>query len=127
MNKVVHFEIPTDDLERSKLFYFSAFGWEMTDYPELNYVIAKTTEVDPETMTPKSPGAINGGFFKRTPEYSAPSISIAVEDIEVAKGKVIAAGGKILKDTYKVGDMGYMLNFMDTEGNALSLWQVIKK
>ena len=29
MGKVVHFEIPTDDLERAKTFYGSVFGWQL--------------------------------------------------------------------------------------------------
>ncbi len=32
MDKVVHFEIPVDDLDRAKKFYSSIFGWELQDY-----------------------------------------------------------------------------------------------
>ena len=31
MRKVVHFEIPADDLERAKSFYGSIFGWDLQD------------------------------------------------------------------------------------------------
>ncbi len=30
MDRVVHFEIPADDLERAKKFYGSIFGWELS-------------------------------------------------------------------------------------------------
>ncbi|HLM21427.1 MAG TPA: VOC family protein, partial [Propionibacteriaceae bacterium] len=29
MRKVVHFEIPADDVDRAKKFYGSVFGWEL--------------------------------------------------------------------------------------------------
>lgn len=32
MDKVVHFEIPTDDLDRAKKFYSSIFSWELQDF-----------------------------------------------------------------------------------------------
>ncbi len=46
MNKVVHFEIPVDDLERAKKFYHETFDWQMQDVPDMSYVIARTTETD---------------------------------------------------------------------------------
>jgi uncharacterized protein len=33
MRKVVHFEIPADDLDRAKAFYDSVFGWQLTTMP----------------------------------------------------------------------------------------------
>ncbi|MGZ5352830.1 MAG: VOC family protein, partial [Actinomycetota bacterium] len=35
MNKVVHFEIPVDDVERASAFYASIFGWELQDMREM--------------------------------------------------------------------------------------------
>ena len=31
MNKVVHFEIPAEDLPRARSFYGSLFGWELPE------------------------------------------------------------------------------------------------
>ena len=33
MGKVVHFEIPTDDLGRAKAFYSSVFDWKLATMP----------------------------------------------------------------------------------------------
>jgi predicted enzyme related to lactoylglutathione lyase len=33
MRKVVHFEIPADDLDRAKTFYGSVFGWQLQTMP----------------------------------------------------------------------------------------------
>lgn len=64
MRKVVHFEIPADDLERAKSFYGSIFGWDLQTMPMPggDYTIVKTTPVDEQTQMPTEPGAINGGM-----------------------------------------------------------------
>ena len=57
-----------------------------------NYVVVTTTESD--DAGPTKPGAINGGFYGRMPDYPMqyPSVVIAVEDAERSVEKVIAAG-----------------------------------
>src|SRR5262245_21730975 len=87
MDSVVHFEMPYDDRERMAKFYRDAFGWQTRMLGEEmgNYVIATTTETD--ESGPKRPGAINGGFFARKPEWPAqhPSPVIAVDNNEATK------------------------------------------
>jgi predicted enzyme related to lactoylglutathione lyase len=72
MNSVVHFEFPALDKQRIAKFYGNVFGWktEMLG-PKMNdYVLAYTTEVD-ENSHPKRPGAINGGFYKKSADKPA--------------------------------------------------------
>ena len=52
MNKVVHFELPADNVERAKKFYKESFDWQMQDFPDMNYTTIKTVEID-EKMMPK--------------------------------------------------------------------------
>ena len=63
-DKVVHFEIPADDLDRARAFYGEAFGWTINSIPELDYSSVETTPTD-ETNMPTEPGAINGGMMRR--------------------------------------------------------------
>ena len=58
MRKVVHFEIPADDVDRAKKFYGSVFGWELQTMPMGNgeYTTVKTTAVDEQTQMPTEPG-----------------------------------------------------------------------
>ncbi|MEY4731797.1 MAG: hypothetical protein RL681_743 [Candidatus Parcubacteria bacterium] len=123
MDSVVHFEIPSDNLERAKKFYTDTFGWQLNDMPEMDYVIAATTPLDEKTHMPKAPGAIGGGMMKRNDIVTAPSFAINVKDIDEAAKKVKAAGGTIIKEKVAVGTMGFIVYFKDTEGNVLSLWQ----
>ena len=46
MGKVVHFEIPADDLPRAKKFYSTVFGWSTSEMPEMEYVMLGTAESD---------------------------------------------------------------------------------
>ncbi len=77
MDKVVHFEIPVDDLERAKKFYKSIFGWKMESLTEMEYILIETTPVDEKGM-PEEPGAINGGMMKRQSPVSSPLVTISV-------------------------------------------------
>ena len=60
MRKVVHFEIPADDLDRAKNFYSSVFGWKLDTMPMPGggeYTSVVTTAVDEQTQMPTEPGA----------------------------------------------------------------------
>jgi predicted enzyme related to lactoylglutathione lyase len=122
MDKVVHFEIPADDPERAQKFYGSVFGWEMEQFPEMEYIMIKTTPVD-ENHMPVEPGGINGGMLKRQRPVTAPVITIAVQDMESAMKNIKKMGGEVVRGKMQVGDMGYAAYFKDTEGNIIGLWQ----
>jgi predicted enzyme related to lactoylglutathione lyase len=117
MNPVVHFEMPFDDRERMAEFYRQAFDWrtEMLGQEMGNYVLATTTETD--GGGPKTPGAINGGFYPRRPDWPAqhPSVVIAVDDIGRAMKKVGSAGGRVLGEPMAIPGVGQYVSFEDTE------------
>ena len=125
MNSVVHFEIPMDDKARAMKFYEKTFGWQLMDMPEMNYILATTTESGDQG--PKNPGAINGGLAKRGEQITQPSFSIDVPNIDEAIEKIKAEGGSVITEKMPVGDMGVIAYFKDTEGNLLSLWQDLPK
>ena len=81
MNPVIHFEMPYDDRERMAKFYQGAFGWQTRMLGEEmgNYVLATTTETD--GSRPKEPGAINGGFFPKRPDWPAQHPSVLDERV----------------------------------------------
>ena len=126
MSSVVHFEMPYDDRERMATFYQNAFGWQTQMFGEEmgNYVLATTTETD-ESRRPKNPGAINGGFFPKRPDWPAqhPNIVIAVEDIQAAMRQVTGAGGNVLGEPIEIPGVGQYVSFFDTEGNRVSMLQ----
>jgi uncharacterized protein len=125
MNPVVHFEMPYDNAARMEKFYQSTFGWKMKQFGEDmgNYVTADTTGA--AENGPKRPGAINGGFFPRKPDWPAqhPSVVIAVDDIKASMKKVAGAGGKVLGEPMEIPGVGQYVSFIDTEGNRVSMLQ----
>ncbi len=125
MNPVVHFEMPAEDRNRMANFYSNVFGWQTQVLGEEmgNYVTVATSESD-EKGRPKTPGAINGGFYPKNNETAQyPSIVIAVEDIKESIQKVTKAKGKVLGEPMEIPGVGVYVSFVDTEGNRVSLLQ----
>lgn len=129
MNPVVHFEMPYDDNVRMTRFYESAFGWQTQALGEDmdNYVLATTTETGKDG--PTRPGAINGGFFPRKPDWPAqhPSVVIAVDNIVESAEKVRQSGGTVLGEPTEIPGVGMYVSFMDTEGNRVSMLHTVPR
>jgi uncharacterized protein len=125
MRKVVHFEIPADDLDRAKSFYRSVFGWELQTMPMESgeYTIVKTTAVDDQTQLPTEPGAINGGMMQRDERVRSPVITVDVDAIDDALKGIEAAGGSTITPRTPIPGMGAFAYFRDPEGNVLGLWE----
>ncbi len=123
MRGVVHFEIPADDVARAKEFYGSVFDWQLQDMPDMDYTMARTTEVDEQTQVPASPGAINGGLVPRSADTPTPVVTVDVESIDQALKQVEAAGGRVVRPRTEIPGMGAFAYVTDTEGNTLGLWE----
>ncbi len=130
MNPVVHFEMPAEDRKRMADFYSKVFGWQTKMMgPEMGeYVVVTTTETDEKSGRPTTPGAINGGFFKKTKDTQYPSVVIAVDDVRAAMKSVEAAGGKALGGQTPgqpddIPGVGLYSAIIDTEGNRVGLLQ----
>jgi predicted enzyme related to lactoylglutathione lyase len=123
MSPVIHFEMPADDRERMAKFYAEVFGWQtqMLGAEMGDYVVVTTIESDDNG--PKQPGAINGGFYPKKPDWPAqyPSVVIAVEDIDESMRAVADAGGKVLGEPMDIPGIGRYVSFYDTEGNRVSM------
>ena len=130
MDPVVHFEFPYDDAQRIAKFYRDVFGWQLQFLGEAmgNYVLA-TTSADAEPNPQVKPGAIDGGFYPRNPEWPAqyPSVVIAVRDIRASMKKVNAAGGEVLGEPMEIPGIGQYVSFFDTEKNRVSILQPLPR
>lgn len=122
MDRVVHFEIPADDVERAKKFYIGVFGWKAIPMGDMGYTIVQTAPTNKDGML-KEPGAINGGMMERKDPLRHPIITISVTDIDASVKMIEKMGGKSIMKKMEVGDMGYSAYFKDPEGNIMGLWQ----
>jgi predicted enzyme related to lactoylglutathione lyase len=123
MDKVVHFEIPTDDVVRAREFYGAVFGWGLQPMEEMGYTMVTTAPVDDKTHTPAEPGAINGGMMARSDRTPHPVITIQVESIDDSMKQVEDKGGSVVMPKADMGGMGWFAYFKDSEGNILGLWE----
>ncbi|MBI2411233.1 MAG: VOC family protein [Candidatus Kerfeldbacteria bacterium] len=126
MNRITHFEIQADDVERAAKFYRAAFGWniEKWDSPTMEYWMVMTAEKDST-----EPG-INGGLLKRpanTPPMECGTnafvCTVQVENFDEIAKKIEAAGGKVAMPKFALPGMAWQGYFLDTEGNTFGLHQ----
>ena len=123
MGKVVHFEIPADDVSRASGFYNKVFGWKVNSMPDMGYTIFHTGPTNEKDGMIKEKGFINGGLMKRKDLIKHPVVTIEVESIENSAKKILENGGTVVQGKMAVGDMGFSAYFKDPEGNILGLWE----
>lgn len=118
MPKVIHFEIPAEDLRRAAAFYEKAFEWKINNYGsgEMDYWLVTAGE-------DKEPG-INGAIAKKSETHLATVNTMSVSSFEDTVDKIRAAGGEILGPKMAVPNIGYMTYCKDTEGNIFGIMQM---
>jgi len=130
MSTIVHFEIPSDDIERAKKFYNDLFGWKIERWSGENgseltsaatgqpieYWIVSTTD-------DKGNKALSGGMMKRQMPEQQITNYINVKSIDEYSSKVEKLGGKVLARKHTVPGMGYFAICLDTEKNTFAIWE----
>jgi predicted enzyme related to lactoylglutathione lyase len=136
MNRVIHFEIQADDLDRAQKFYEAVFGWKFQETgPGFGGYRIVMTGPSPDvlvkggTVTLEDWG-INGGLMKRMGSQPAEGCSpnaytciVAVDDIDAYIKKADAAGGRAQTDKMQVPTVGWLRYYRDTEGNLFGILQ----
>lgn len=111
MNSLVHWNIPSTDLARSRKFYQSLFGWKTRGYVP-GYALFSVK------------GGTGGGIaqVKKMPR---PCIEVYIEvaDIEATLKKAVKLGGKVAQPKMAIwGNMGFMASLLDPCGCRIGLW-----
>lgn len=122
--EVVHFEIPSDDVDRARNFYRKTFGWRMDPIPDVEYTLVGTSGPAGNGRPPR-PGSIDGGLLRRQPPVRFPTITIRVDDIDRVAKSILRRGGKMVEAKSPIGDgsTGFAAYFRDSEGNVVGLFQ----
>ena len=121
MPTIVHFEIPADDVERSKKFYSDLFGWKIEKWSGstdigMDYWTINTTDE-------KGNKALGGGMMKRQGPQQPIINHIDVKSVDEYSTKVQQLGGKVHVSKTAVPGMGYFAICLDTENNAFGIWE----
>lgn len=116
MNRFTHFELVSDDLEKTAAFYREVFGWQIQKWEgPVDYWLVMTGD---ET----TPG-INGGLMQAGGPFNGTINTIEVADIDLAIAKVKANGGEIIFDKDVIPGVGYQAYFKDNAGIMVGLHQ----
>ncbi|MBT1449958.1 VOC family protein [Glaciecola sp. XM2] len=110
-HQIHYLEIPTKDIDASKVFFAEVFGWEFVDYgPEYTCFTGQQIE---------------GGFFLSSHSMHSESGSALVviysDDLEASLQQVESAGGVIVKPIFSFPG-GSRFHFVDTAGNEFAVW-----
>lgn len=109
MSRITHFEIPTDNPEKSMEFYKNIFGWSFHKFGEHDYWFVVTGD-------DKKPG-INGGIMKKMDPKQPVVNSINVPDIDAAISNIEKHGGKIVVPKRAIPGVGWLAYFLDPDNN----------
>jgi uncharacterized protein len=115
MAKIVHFEIPADDLQRAAAFYHDVLGWEASRFDEEPYWLVRAGEDE-------EPGA-NGALIGRGEVHRSPILIAGVVDIDGALSRVEAGGGEVIRGKLAVPGVGWAAYIRDPEGNIVGFFQ----
>ena len=115
MNKLTHFAIYTDNIERASTFYQTVFCWQMNSFGQPGFLQIKHPD-DPE----KPIGALQDRSYAPVKEkVTGLECSIEVADIYHTASVVEQAGGSIVMPITEIPFVGKLFKFTDTEGNLL--------
>jgi len=116
MSRVVHFEIPADDPERSIKFFEEFFGWTIEKWEgPIEYWLIMTG--------PEGQPGIDGGLARRTDPEMGVENTIDVHSVDEAVTKVEAHGGQLIRPKMAVPGVGWMAYIKDTEGNIFGMME----
>ena len=107
-NQIDYLELPASDIEKTKTFYNSVFGWKFEDY-------------GPDYASFHD-GRMAGGFTTESPTPGKGVLLVIYSsDLAAVQKKVLAAGGKIVKEIFSFPG-GRRFHFTDPNGNELAVW-----
>lgn len=114
-NRVVHFEIPCDDPEKTMTFFKEVFNWSFQQFGPEDYWLVTTGD---GTL----PG-INGGLMKKKDPQQPIANSIDVADLDKTMKQIEKAGGTIVVPKMAIPTIGWLSYFKDPDGNIHGLYQ----
>ena len=113
--RVVHFEIPCDDPQKTMDFFKKVFGWSFEQFGTENYWMVVTG--------PESTPGINGGLMKRQNPGQPVANSIQVEDLDQCLTEIAQAGGTVVVPKMPIPSVGWLAYFKDPDGNIHGVYQ----
>lgn len=119
-NKITHFAIHINDIERAKNFYEKVFDWGFNSYGQDDFLQIKTDKTENGEII----GALQSRKYSPIPEKIIGfECTIGVESIDETIEKVKSNGGQVLMPKTAIPYVGWIVKFLDTEGNIICAMQ----
>jgi uncharacterized protein len=118
-NAVGWFDLYVEDMDRAVAFYEAVFQQPLEQIDDPTGETAMRSF--PATMG--APGAA-GALVKSPPArpgLGGTMLYFSVNDCAVEQARVVAAGGKVVRPKFWIGQFGWVALCMDTEGNMFGL------
>ena len=123
MNPVIYFEIPVLDLDRSCDFYSKVFETKLTQDVVDGYQMAFFDSSDDSFGA--SGALVVGDVY--IPSHQGCFLYFGVESIDETVARAVEHGGSVLYPKKSNGDLGFVAEIQDTEGNRIALHEVTLK
>jgi len=119
-NKLTHFAIHIDDIDRARNFYEDVFGWGFTSYGPSDFLQIKVDKSEGGELI----GALQSRKYSPLDKkIIGLECTISVEDIDEIIEKVKENEGEILMPKTAIPTVGWITKFLDTEGNLICAMQ----
>jgi len=119
-NKLTHFAIHIDDINRAKDFYSEVFEWGFASYGPPDFLEIKVDK----TKNGELIGALQSRKYSPlTEKIIGLECTIAVESVDEIIKRVQDNGGQILMPKTAIPYVGWITKFLDTEGNLICAMQ----
>lgn len=121
-NPVVWFEIYVDDMDRAQKFYETVFNTKLSLLP--NPILDDTMLMMAFPGDFESKGAAAGVLAKMDGVKAGGNSTVVYfqsADCAIEGARVEAAGGKVFKEKTSIGEHGFMVLAIDTEGNMIGI------
>ena len=110
-DKINYVEFPSRDIEATKTFFETVFGWTFEDY-------------GPEYAAFSSQG-VDGGFYKSdlssSTENGGALVILYSDSLDVIQARIEQAGGSIVKAIFSFPG-GRRFHFTEPGGNEMAVW-----
>jgi uncharacterized protein len=119
-NKLTHFAIHIDDIERAKNFYGEVFDWGFASYGPTDFLQIKADKSENGELI----GALQSRNYSPLKEkIGGFECTISVENVDDIIRRVESKGGQILMPKTAIPYVGWISKFLDTEGNLVCAMQ----
>lgn len=115
-NNLSHFAIYIDDIDRAKAFYSNLFGWDYNNYGQDDFLQIKDSSDDDSKLIGALQSRKYSPIDKKIIGFEC---SIAVDNIDEIITKIEANNGKIVMPKTEIPYVGWLVKFLDTEGNIV--------